>query len=657
MKEQITATGRIVVQLLAVAAFVLLVGGCGLEAPQAPSWDTTLTVPLINRSYTSAELLEKLATDNIQIDENGNSSIQIQKQLDTVTIESILNLDPIESNYSKQIGRIKIVSPQDQQQNLAFADLVPLVAGEVPDTGITTTTQFGEASSFTHAEIDEGQITIRATNNTGFDLDSLSGRLVNQADGAVLAIFVVPGGLDDGAQYAQQYPLDDKSVGAQLDFELFFHTQGGPALSLADRAINLTIDYSDQVYVKSVYGKLDSFSNDYNQQTAIADDLKIETAMIANGVLNLQAQNSLTTPVTLTITLPEISMGGNALQLNCVLNAGGVLNQQVNLSGWTVEPALDSILTQIHAQVPGSDGNYVAIDADDEFAIDFALENIELASVRAIVPPTELAFENSTVAVDVPTGFDNISLDFVELNITINNYTELAGDVVLNLAASNGKALQVLGTIDSRNGNSVAISQIYSDQLADFLTPLPEEITVAGTVLVGDGVSTVDLSNNDYFSATAVISAPMAFKISQATVQGDKNELTVDSDISDGADRLNNGVFKASMRNHLPLGAQMRVYIGTDSASLFSAPLTILGPVTFAAATTDANGIVNQEITSESEVTLTSDQLNVFENSRLFIAPVLELSGSNGQTVRIRAADYFQINGVIEISARVGGEE
>ena len=331
MKEQIAATGRIVVQLLAVAAFVLLASGCGLEAPQAPSWDTTLTVPLINRSYTSAELLEKLATDNIQIDENGNSSIQIQKQLDTVTIESILNLDPIESNYSKQIGRIKIVSPQDQQQNLAFADLVPLVAGEVPDTGITTTTQFGEASSFTHADIDEGQLTIRATNNTGFDLDSLSGRLVNQADGAVLAIFVVPGGLDDGEQYAQQYPLDDKSVGAQLDFELFFHTQGGPALSLADRAINLTIDYSDQVYVKSVYGKLDSFSNDYNQRTAIADDLKIETAMIANGVLNLQAQNSLTTPVTLTITLPEISMGGNALQLNYVLNAGGVLNQQVNL--------------------------------------------------------------------------------------------------------------------------------------------------------------------------------------------------------------------------------------------------------------------------------------------------------------------------------------
>ncbi len=111
MKEQFATRSRVVVRLFTAVVFSLLLSGCGLEAPQAPSWDTTLTIPLINRSYTSAELIEKLASDNILIDEDGNSSFHIQKELDTVTIESILAIEPIESNYSKQVGRIKIVSP------------------------------------------------------------------------------------------------------------------------------------------------------------------------------------------------------------------------------------------------------------------------------------------------------------------------------------------------------------------------------------------------------------------------------------------------------------------------------------------------------------------------------------------------------------------
>ena len=99
MKEQFATRSRVVVRLLTAVIFSLLLSGCGLEAPQAPSWDTTLTIPLINRSYTSAELIEKLASDNIEIDEYGNSSFHIQRDLDTVTMESIhsLSLSPARS--------------------------------------------------------------------------------------------------------------------------------------------------------------------------------------------------------------------------------------------------------------------------------------------------------------------------------------------------------------------------------------------------------------------------------------------------------------------------------------------------------------------------------------------------------------------------------
>ncbi|MBK7091974.1 MAG: hypothetical protein IPH59_09695 [bacterium] len=657
MKEQFATRSRVVVRLLTAVIFSLLLSGCGLEAPQAPSWDTTLTIPLINRSYTSAELIEKLASDNIEIDEYGNSSFHIQRDLDTVTMESILSIDPIESNYSKQVGRIKIVSPSDQSQSLAFSDYVPLVLGSVPDTGISTVTVFGQASSFAHAEIDEGGLTITAVNNTGFELDSLAGQLINSQDGSVLANFVVPGGLADGQEYSQEYPLNDKSVGVQLNFEVYFHTEGGPALSLADRVINFTIDYSDEVYVKSVYGQLDAFSNEYSERTNLAEDVHLETGMFAGGTMDLAARNSLSIPVELTFEFPEITNNDVPLQVSYQLAAGGVLNQQVDLGGWTIQPNQDSILTVVQANVAGTGGNYATIDSEDEFEIEFGLNDIQLATARGVFEPTELAIENSEVAVDVPVGFDEVTLEFVELSITLSNYTNLSGDVAVNLQASNGKSLQVLGNVEARGDNSASITQIYSDQLADLLTPIPDHITVSGVATVGDGVTSVELTQDEYFSATAVISAPMAFKISQATVEGDKNKLTVDKDIAEGSDRLNHGNFKATMHNHLPLGAQMRVYIGTDSASLFTAPLTIIGPLSFDQATTDANGAATNEVVTNSEIELTKEDLLVFGNRNLYVATVLELAGSNGQTVRIRAADYMAISGVVQFTARVGGEE
>lgn len=657
MKEQFAAFGRVVVRLFIPAVFVLSISGCGLEAPEAPSWDTTLTIPLINRSYSSAELIEKLANENIKIDDNGNSTIQIERELDTVTIESILEIAPIEANFNKQVGRLRIVSPENQQQALAFSDYVPLVLGEVPDTGVAALAVFGEASSFSEAEIDEADITITATNNTGFDLDSLSGRLINQHDGSLLATFVVPSGLVDGAQYSQQYPLDGKSVGAQLDFELYFHTPGGPALSLADRAIDITIDYSDEIYVSSAYGKLESFAKDYTQRTHVPDDVQVERATLSGGVLTFTAHNTLSTPVELSFTFPEITQGGATLFVNGSLAGGGVMHEQVDLAGYEITPTNDSLLVRTNAFVPGTGDNYINVDSDDEFQIDLAIDDVVLTSARAVVPPTELTIASSEVDVEVTTGFENITLELVELNVTINNYTELSGDVLLSMQASNGKSFQVLGSVSGRDGSSAAIGHIYSDQLADFLTPYPDQITVSGTATVGDGVTTVDLSANDFVSAKVVISAPMAFEISQAIVEGDKNELTVDDDIADGADRLNHGNFRATMRNHLPLGAQMLVYIGADSASLFTAPLTVIGPVSFNAGTTDANGTVSQEVVTESNVELTTDDLHVFTNRNLFVAPVLEFMGTNGQTVRIRASDYMAINGVIEINARVGGEE
>jgi hypothetical protein len=121
--------------LLAVVAGILI-AGCSIKSPQAPSWDTTLRLPLINKAFSSGELFDRLASDDIKKDSAGNSSFYVAKNLDSVSIQSVLSVEPTSSEFEKQVGLITVAAPSAMSQQIALADVVPLTAGVVPDTGL-----------------------------------------------------------------------------------------------------------------------------------------------------------------------------------------------------------------------------------------------------------------------------------------------------------------------------------------------------------------------------------------------------------------------------------------------------------------------------------------------------------------------------------------
>ncbi|MCC6962990.1 MAG: hypothetical protein IT585_07040 [candidate division Zixibacteria bacterium] len=657
MKEQKTARGR----LLAVGALLIataaLVVSCGIEAPKAPSWDTTLTVPLINRTFTSGELFDKLASANITTDSLGNNIFQVMQQLDTVRLESILEVDPIADDYAKAVGSIRMAQPADLTQSINLADHMSLVLGEVPDTGMAVATEFGPADSFTEAVVDQGTLSITATNNTGFDLDSLTGELRHPVSHALIARFVAPGGLADNASHTQQFSLDEQALAADADFDVYFHTPGGPALSLADRAIDFRLQFGNEIYVRSITGAVAEFETELDQRIGLDESVEIHSARLAGGQLHFVAVNNLPLGAQLTVTVPELTTGGQPLQFTINPAAHSQQQYQLDLAGWTLIPVDDSLQARIEAQIPSSNGGYVSIDENDRFDIHFSVDAIEIAQATGIVPPTQVEWDATDVGIEVPTGFETASLELVELVITIANRSELSGDIELALNASNGKSLTVNGTIASGSTQSAAVSEIYSDQVADLLSPLPDQIRVAGITLLGDGVTTVDFSAADYITATARLTAPMAFSLTAATVDGDLNELKVDEEISDRADRLHSGHFQGTITNHLPLGATIEIHIAANPDDVLAQPQVVIGPLEFTMAPVDGNGLVTQALSSDNDIELTQEDLGVFANRTLYVAPVLVIAGTNGQVVRIRANDYLTISGTLEIQARVGGED
>lgn len=62
---------HIICAFVIILAFLTLVQ-CTVKKPEAPSWETNLTVPLVNKAWDMAELIDKIDQENLAMDTLGN---------------------------------------------------------------------------------------------------------------------------------------------------------------------------------------------------------------------------------------------------------------------------------------------------------------------------------------------------------------------------------------------------------------------------------------------------------------------------------------------------------------------------------------------------------------------------------------------------------
>ena len=91
--------------------FVFLMSSlhCSFDKPSAPSWDTNVSIPLISKSYTMAELAEK--ESSISLDSTDNLYFEIDADLDNYYIGDELYLESLQDNFSLTLGTFSIDPP------------------------------------------------------------------------------------------------------------------------------------------------------------------------------------------------------------------------------------------------------------------------------------------------------------------------------------------------------------------------------------------------------------------------------------------------------------------------------------------------------------------------------------------------------------------
>lgn len=664
-------SSRLFLSVCIIVIFLTLTQ-CTVKKPEAPEFNTTFVVPIINRTYDMEELVSSIDQDEIFIDTTGDVAFAISEGLDTVQLnQDDMSVPDLSYAFSEVLGNIGIETPSTE---ISVIDIDSLTMGFstvpgfdsiiVPPNTPFTADNHRQLDSFEWAEISSGSVRVVVTNELGLSLYDVVVRLIDDQNDVTIdtGYFATP--LDHNDVDSMTISLAGKTFSDSLRISVSGHSDPGSLviLSPAGKRITTVVSFPDGLQVASAQAAIPVL-DDLPFSERVGLDLQsgetIDIANLAQGNLDIAVTNN--TPITtdLTISLPNLQLSGVPLVITRQVTAGETAYINAALAGYDLIPANDSIDIDIVAALPGSGGSMVLIRQTDSLSVSASMSNLGFGYVTGLFANSSADFDGIHEELDIPEGFDNISLVTAILTLEVQNGVDLPGHLDVLISGSNGKTLNIVGDIEPRGSDAVRLSTIVNDEVADFLSPLPEEVDISGTVTFGDGSYHGTIRQDDFVFATVRIYAPLEVRVNNAEITDLDIEVeTIDQDDIDAiTDHVVNARFIYSITNHLPLGVTALVHLSNDSSSLYDSPLLTIDTLAADPAPVSlATGIASSALTTEGEIHIDSDDIQILKNDSLFIRQQLYLNASDTSGVRITENDYITIQGRIEVEYRFDGE-
>jgi len=642
---------------------------CSIKKPEAPTWDTSLVIPVINRTYNMAELIQKLDQDGIVMDSSGNISFTITQELDTVTISAdYLNTPTISYSFSKTLDTFSIVTPDLAPVFVSLATITGISAQTAEDTftigpqSFNITNNLPLITSYSSATIASGLVNVYVHNNLGADLDTVIFEFWDVGSNALLGIDSVYSGIPTGSSVTIPIDLSGKIITNRFRIDAQCHTVGGFVDSASTRGISTELDFVGSLVVSGATAEIPSFSRSISSQVDLLESDRIDTANIAGGTLSLTITNSTPLDITIDITFPDLILGSSPLAISPAILPLATSNIIIDLAGYNIVPTDNTVPQSLNidatATVQATSPTKVTVNQNDSFAISADISGLSFNYVVGFFDSVEVSFAGITEQINIPTGFDSIQFSAAVLTLEIENGIDLPGDLNIQIDGNNGNSLSLSGSIAPSGGLSSATSTIIEPSAGSFLSPTPSQIDVSGSVVFARGGYQGRIEANDFITATVTFVAPLEIVIQPSTIETDIDRTAIDtSSITVITEHVREARFIYNIISHLPLGAQIDIYFGADSSTLFANPQLLINAITLPAAPVDISGIVIDTISTDfQQIYLDSTDIKILENDTLFIGSRLNLSGTGGQSVKITANDYLSITGRVEVIYRFNGD-
>lgn len=667
--------------LLFASAMLLVVGsfGCGIEAPEAPQFETTLHIPLSTETYTGLDMANDLEAVEGDSTEAGPLAIHSAGDLDPIALDDGLRCT-LESQFLAAVfSEIDFQPPEIPAQSYRLDQMIP----GLPPGGIDIvvdsfsigpmTSELGTFSEFDELLFATGALSLVVTNRFPFTAggDPAAGHAVilivedwSVSPVREIARYEISDTIDPGESYAADVDLAGTVLGNQLMLTLtaWCPGSGGEVIHLdPDDGLDLTLEFVD-CEVTAVTGHLPSYTLEDEETIALDDDLSILSAVIASGQVRWNVQSSLPVRAALRVAFPDAYLGADPLVVVGSVAAAAAATIEIDLAGVQVIGDGLTALTCHVEVVTDSALAQCTLELGQGVAGDLVATEIVFASIRGVLGPREVPLEPSIVEIEFPDESAGMTFTAAEaiLEMTNRSGVSLAAELAL-VGRSAADSVHVEfeaaippGTADLPSETRVTLNEVNSTVLA-LANLQPEEVWIEGIVWVGDGQSVCELYADDYVTGSYTVQVPMKMTLDTAQHEGDAFEMEIDESAREMiAENLREVGLNAEVANHFPTGVRVRFHFARSEEALFvSDDLVIETREIPAAAVDPITGRVSEAQNSSLTLVIDQEQVDFFAHPDVYGALEVTLIGQGSETFEIWTTDYVTIRGMAALRCRI----
>jgi hypothetical protein len=688
-----------------VGVTLVLVTGCSLETPKAPSWDTVLNIPVTDHRYSLTELLE--GEENFAAGADSLLTFHFEQALDTTFVGDYLSLPDFHEDISVGLDAFVIPGVPVMADRFLWSQLTAEATSLDGTVAAVAPFSFNYLPSAAHSSEDllyatliSGIARLHIYNRLNVDLENVILSLQNAATGGIVIsspltsrIVAQDSALVDVDMRGATIPRQARwlisgnspgskgrqvAVNASLPVDVVLELRNFVISAAEARIPALTLQRTDTVWLAGAEGNA------------------IDEAAFQSGRLILQLDNhSPFSSPTLSLAFPQIAdpATGKSLAVHLSLQPAAVTRNEIDLTGMVADlplPAAGSpqpIQVIISASTNDMRSTFIEVGAATSLALSVALENLRMDHFSGRLAPREVKLDSTVRALDISGEWgdlDGITLRQARLQVEIFS--------TLNLPLNFQGALY--GFREGRAGSPFvldiavppaagAAGQLYkaplftanNSTIVDFINQQPDLIAATGTVKIGDSLYYGSVDSRDAVSARFSLDLPFELSWEARRIDGDVSSLAIAPPAEDrdpfeeeGGEVILSGEAMEHIRaaelaleleNRLPLAGDVTFYFATDSTRLFDRPDLTLGPVTLAAAAVDASGKSTAPTTRTSLIALTNEQMALFRNQgdapkNLYVSHRVSLAGSGGRSVSLYLPDYVRVQAHLRLTIRIG---
>jgi hypothetical protein len=631
----------------------LLAFRCSIEKPSAPTWNVKLTVPLINRYYDMAALIEEMDEPYLKTDSLGNPWFGFEEDLDTIRLTNDLKCDSAFYQFKDTLGIVNIHESESKTLVLSVGDFYSGPPGVVPPCTMNVHSDLDTFSIYSQLTVKNAYFTMALSNHLGLNFDWLQINIIDQKTQDSLKTVMFPQGLAEGDSDVHPVILSNRTLSNHLGVELTGFSSGGELSELENKHFALSLTLDSLTIIQGIV-KSPSFEVQYDQEVLLPTQSFIDSARIKTGTLILNLQNYTDVPSDIRINLPVLTKNGASLSGECRLPASGHCNLPLTLEGYDFQPHRENkISVQIEAKSDCSEDDLVSFTSSDSIFIDASVSELIFSQIAGIIESTAIRIDDVTRHLDLPPGFESAHLTRASMNLDVYNGVDLPAQLQVTIRGDKQQELNMNAEIAAGGPFETSVTSVYEDQLQTLFNPVPQTITVSGEVVCGDGQTFGIVREGDFFFGRIKVSSPVEMVLDSCQVKVDEDSEEVNDDVKDLIiNQVNSSGVVLKIESHLPLDAQARIFISRNPDNVLSNPDLIIGPINVPKGELNPDGSVKSSVSTQARLDLNRSQLQVFTAEPFYLAGIIDFPGGSGQKIKATAADYIRIMSYLEIDAK-----